>query len=392
LIRRGHSITVLTSSAKMERDFWQAAPSSAVISEIPQENLHIIRCPLKPIPGGRSALLLWRKMMVLLSMLPGDQSRPLMHFARRIPTIPDLEPTLNNLDQRFDIVQAFNLSWEYPLTVGRGYAQCHNLALAVIPYTHFGVAGQDRVARNSTMDHQLKILNQAQAVLTLTTIEEEGLVDLGLKPERVTTIHGGLDQAVLPDNPADILKQVNISPPFALFLGRVSFDKGAVHAARAICHHNRQYNPLTLILAGQPTPEFERVYQKFSPEEKEWVRPIGLISEPQKQALLANTEMLLLPSRTDSFGIVILEAWAYGKAVIGANAGGIPGVIDNGRNGLLIEFGDVPALSNAINELIENPAQKESLGRAGLEKVNTLYRWDTVGQRVEAVYHRIVQP
>jgi glycosyltransferase involved in cell wall biosynthesis len=242
------------------------------------------------------------------------------------------------------------------------------------------------------MDHQLKILNQAQAVLTLTTIEEEGLVDLGLKPERVTTIHGGLDQAVLPDNPADILKQVNISPPFALFLGRVSFDKGAVHAARAICHHNRQYNPLTLILAGQPTPEFERVYQKFSPEEKEWVRPIGLISEPQKQALLANTEMLLLPSRTDSFGIVILEAWAYGKAVIGANAGGIPGVINNGRNGLLIEFGDVPALSNAINELIENPAQKESLGRAGLEKVNTLYRWDTVGQRVEAVYHRIVQP
>jgi glycosyltransferase involved in cell wall biosynthesis len=101
--------------------------------------------------------------------------------------------------------------------------------------------------------------------------------------------------------------------------------------------------------------------------------------------------MLLLPSRTDSFGIVLLEAWGYGKPVIGARAGGIPGVIDNGRNGFLVEFGDVPGLTDAVRQLIEDPAHQAALGRAGLEKVNTVYQWEKVGDRVEAVYRRIAK-
>ncbi|MFZ0545860.1 MAG: glycosyltransferase, partial [Candidatus Promineifilaceae bacterium] len=132
LARRGHAITVLTSSARTERDFWQTASQSAVITREGHPNLKIIRCPLKPIPGGRPGLLLWRKLMVLLSALPGDHSRPLLQMARRVPTIPKLEPALNQLDTPFDLVQVFNLSWEYPLTAGWRYAQRHHLPLAVI--------------------------------------------------------------------------------------------------------------------------------------------------------------------------------------------------------------------------------------------------------------------
>ena len=391
LIRRGHTITVLTSNAKTERDFWQSGADSAVIINNDTPNLQIIRCPLKPIPGGRSALLLWRKMMVLLSMLPGNQSRPLMQMARRIPAIPTLESTLNNIETKFDLIQVFNLSWEYPMTAGWRYARQQRLPLIVIPYTHLGVEGKKRVARNATMDHQLKILTSADAVLSLTTIEEKGLVNLGLHSERVKTIHGGLDRPSQPSNPSDILDQLNLSKPFALFLGRASFDKGAIHAAQAICHHNRQHKPLPLIFAGQSTPEFDRFYRTVAPNEKAWIRPIGLISEAQKQVLLAETEMLLLPSQADSFGIVILEAWAYAKPVIGAKAGGIPGVIDDGRNGLLIPFGDIFALAAAIQQLIENPAQREALGQSGLEKVNEVYHWDKVGDRVEAIYQDVIR-
>jgi glycogen(starch) synthase len=396
LIRRGHTITTLTSTAQTEQDFWQTTPHSADITPNNNDNRHpnlqIIRCPLKPMPGGRPTLLLWRKMMVLLSMLPGDQSTLLMNLARQIPPIPTLETTLNSLKQSFDLVQVFNLSWEYPMTAGWRYARQHNLPLAVIPYTHLGVGGKDRIARNSTMDHQLKILSTADAVLTLTTIEENGLVNLGLQPERVTTIHGGLDNLNPSSNPAQILQRLNIPRPYALYLGRSSYDKGAIHAVQAVNHLNARQDtltPITLILAGQSTPEFERAYQKYSAQEKKWIRPLGIITDEEKQALLSQTEMLLLPSRTDSFGIVLLEAWSYGKPVIGARAGGIPGVIDNGRNGLLVEFGDVAALAATIQQLLENPAQKEALGQAGLEKVNTVYRWEKVGDRVETIYRSL---
>jgi glycosyltransferase involved in cell wall biosynthesis len=393
LIRRGHIITTLTSSAKTERDFWQAGSEPAVITRNGRPNLQIIRCPIRPLSGGRPTLLLWRKMMVLFSMLPGDQSRLLMHMARQVPAIRELEPTLNSLETAFDIVQVFNLSWEYPLTAGWRFAQQHNLPLVVTPYTHLGVNAQDRVARNSTMTHQLKILTAADAVLTLTTIEEEGLVNLGVQPERVKTIHGGLDRPAAPSDPDSILKRLKLSRPYALYLGRASYDKGAIHAAQAIIRLNAaSNNPLALILAGQSTPEFDRIYRKLSPQEKEAIRPLGIINDEEKQALLSQSEMLLLPSRADSFGIVLLEAWGYGKPVIGARAGGIPGVIDDGRNGLLVEFGDVPGLTAAVRQLIENPAHQAALGRAGLEKVNTVYQWEKVGERVEAVYRRIVKP
>lgn len=391
LTRRGHTITTLTSHAKTERDFWQAGSQPAVVTRNGSANLQIIRCPVKAVAGGRSALLAWRKMMVLLSALPGDQSHLLLHMARRIPAIPALEPTLNHLPTPFDLVQVFNLSWEYPLTAGWRYAQRHHLPLAVIPYTHFGVSGRDRVARNATMDHQRKILAAANAVLTLTTIEEEGWLKLGLRPERVKTIHGGLDRPSAPPDAETVLKQLKLSKPYALFLGRNSFDKGAVHAVQALIRANNEGCPLSLVLAGQSTPEFERTYRQLPAQEKAYIRPLGIISDKEKQALLSQTELLLLPSRTDSFGIVLLEAWGYGRPVIGARAGGIPGVIDDGRNGLLVKFGDVPALAAAIRHLVENPAQKEAMGQAGLEKVNNVYRWQQVGDRVEDIYHQLIQ-
>jgi glycosyltransferase involved in cell wall biosynthesis len=159
-------------------------------------------------------------------------------MARQIPAIPELEPTLNDLKTPFDIVQVFNLSWEYPMTAGWRFAQQHNLPLVVTPYTHLGVNAQDRVARNSTMAHQLKILTSADAVLTLTTIEEKGLVNLGVRPERVKTIHGGLDRPSALPNPDLILERFKLSKPYALYLGRASYDKGAIHAAQAIIRLN----------------------------------------------------------------------------------------------------------------------------------------------------------
>lgn len=395
LIRRGHTITTLTSTATTEQDFWLRPSQPAKIKTENQPNHQIIRCPLKPLPGGRPALLLWRKTMVLLSMLPGDQSRLLMKMARQIPAIPEMEPTLEQLERSFDLVHVFNLSWEYPLTAGWRYARQHRLPLVVTPYTHFGVSGRskgrDRVALNSTMEHQLKILTGASAVLTLTTIEEAGLVDLGLQPERVKTIRAGLDRPSPPVKPSAILERLKLSTPFALYLGRASYDKGAIHAAQAINHLNTTHNiQLLLVLAGQSTPELERHYQNLPLKEKAWIRPLGVITDEEKQALLSQTEMLLLPSRTDSFGIVLLEAWGYGKPVIGARAGGIPGVIDDGRNGILVEFGNVSELSAAVKKLIDNPAQKEALGQAGREKVNSLYRWQAVGERVEAIYRNIL--
>ena len=76
-----------------------------------------------------------------------------------------------------------------------------------------------------------------------------------------------------------------------------------------------------------------------------------------------------MPSRTDSFGIVYLEAWLNGVPVIGARAGGVPEVITDGVDGYLVDFGDVAALANRIELLLRRPEAARAMGEAGRRKV-----------------------
>ena len=93
-----------------------------------------------------------------------------------------------------------------------------------------------------------------------------------------------------------------------------------------------------------------------------------------------------MPSRVDSFGLVFLEAWAQGKPVIGARAGGIPAVVDHGENGLLIPFGDVDALAAAIERLLDSPEEAARLGQTGWRKLKEHYDWERVYPQLLALY------
>jgi glycosyltransferase involved in cell wall biosynthesis len=96
--------------------------------------------------------------------------------------------------------------------------------------------------------------------------------------------------------------------------------------------------------------------------------------------------MLILPSRTDSFGIVLLEAWAHGKPVIAARAGGIPGVVDDGINGCLVRFGDLQELAGATRLLLEDQSLSQRMGENGREKVRIQYNWEHSTDQVLEAY------
>jgi len=148
----------------------------------------------------------------------------------------------------------------------------------------------------------------------------------------------------------------------------------------------------TLILAGsvvEPS-NVERVYESLPEEHRTRIRRLGLVSGQLKQDLLAATDVFVLPSRVDSFGIVYLEAWAYGVPVIGCRAGGVPDVIDDSVDGVLIDFGDVPALANAIEALLAAPEHRQAMGQAGRAKIEAHYTWEHIYTKLLAVYEELV--
>jgi len=388
----GHQVTVVTTDAQQEADLWR--PRRLAMTRHEPGAVRIVRCGTAGLPGGRIGLLAWRKAMVLLSQWRPGARETLAWMARWVPWVPDLPRALAELDGP-DLVHAFNLSWESTALEGWQYARRHGLPFVVTPFAHFGGADAPRIARNNTMAHQVAILQDAAAVMALTGFERDALVRHGVSPERLAVVGAGVDigpsQTGRAEESDAVLARHGISRPFALFIGRACADKGALDAMAAVRSlRRREGSEISLALVGQPSPQAIQYYARLSPAERRAIRLLGEVHEAEKQALLEACAMLVLPSRVESFGLVFLEAWAHGRPVIGATAGGIPSVVADGQNGLLVPYGDRVALAEAIARLVEDRELANRLGTQGRGQVVRDYTWEAVAARVLGVYERVV--
>jgi glycosyltransferase involved in cell wall biosynthesis len=112
-------------------------------------------------------------------------------------------------------------------------------------------------------------------------------------------------------------------------------------------------------------------------------------AEGEKPAIFATCDLLVFPSGHESFGIVLLEAWAAGKPVIGSRVGAIPSVVDEGQDGLLIRHRNVGDLTAAIQTLLSRPELRRQMGESGRQKVQQRYTWNIVADRLRQVYVQV---
>jgi glycosyltransferase involved in cell wall biosynthesis len=388
LSERGHNLTFITSVARQEQDYWKP-PEQNKHACLMDGSVTVWQCPLKPFPGGGRAVGLLRRAMVLLSPLPGSTAL-LLRLARLYPPVVDIDAALSQVRQPVDVVHAFNLSWEHLALRGFEHAQNNNLPYILTPFIHLSADGSNRAALPVTMRHQRKLMQEASAVLTLTQEPLDGLSARGISIRQGAVLGGGVDVVPEMKNPEALLERYSLPPSFALFVGRANSGKGATHAALAVQQLRRAGHGASLVLAGRATPEFQDVWKRLDPAVQPFVRFLGSVSETEKHALMAQCDMLLLPSKHDAMGIVMLEAWSHGKPVIGARAGGIPGVVSHGVDGLLVEYGDVDSLAKAMRSLWQQPALRRELGERGRQKVARQYTWERACDVAEATYHELL--
>src|SRR5262249_10838778 len=124
---------------------------------------------------------------------------------------------------------------------------------------------------------------------------------------------------------------------------------------------------------GPAMPNFERFWTTFAPKDR--VRRLGVLDGRQKRDFFAGLDVFALPSRNDSFGIVLLEAWANGAPNVGYRAGGVASVIRQESDGLLVRCGDIRGLAAALRRLAEDDGLRRKLGEAGRRRLPCEYRW-----------------
>ena len=107
-------------------------------------------------------------------------------------------------------------------------------------------------------------------------------------------------------------------------------------------------------------------------------------------ALLAASDIFLIPSGNESFGLSALEAMACGVPVISSDVGGLPEVNVDGETGYVVPMGNIEALAERIRELLENEALRKKMGQASLVRATTLFSIEELIPRYEEMYERVL--
>lgn len=392
-VQAGHRVTVLTTDAWDLDHFWAAGRRTVPEPQTIHNGVQIRRFPVQRLPGPPIVYPILRRLMVELGRVPG--TTPLLNrLALLTPRVPALERYLASTTEHVDLIHTTNITLDFTILPALRFARRRRIPHLCTPFVHLGEPGSSQIVRYYTQRHQLAIMRQSSRVVVQTTLERDFLQARGVPAETLRlvgcwvkpeTLHGG--------DGARFRQTHQIDGPIVLSIGAAAYDKGTMHTIEAMQRLWRAGSTATLVLVSANTlAQFEQFYAALPAETRSHILLLKAAPHATKLDALAAADLLVMPSRTDSFGIVYLEAWCYDLPVIGARAGGVPGVIDEGENGMLVRFGDVAGLSERIARLLDDPALARRLGRAGHAKVLRELRFEQKFAQMRAVYTELLGP
>ncbi|MGY1724790.1 glycogen synthase [Blastococcus sp. SYSU DS0533] len=223
-----------------------------------------------------------------------------------------------------------------------------------------------------------------------------------LDPARVHVVRNGVDaQAYRPVHAPDVVRRLGVDPdrPYALFVGRITRQKGLAHLLAAADQLPADAG-LVLCAGAADTPaERQQVADAVADLQTRrdgvvWIEE--MLPREQLVPLITGATVFVCPSVYEPLGIVNLEAAACGTAVVASAVGGIPEVVDDGRTGLLVPYdetdpaGFAAGLAARTGELLADPARAAAMGAAGRERVVADFGWGAIAQQTVDVYAQVI--
>jgi glycosyltransferase involved in cell wall biosynthesis len=279
------------------------------------------------------------------------------------------------------VVHATAFPYTWPIVCGLRLARRLRVPFLLTPFLHLGDPDDpaDRTRRAYTAPALLSLAREADAVFAQTEGERAALLRAGLPGAKVVLQGLGVEPAECTGGDREAARRAWGVGPGEVVVGHLanlSAEKGTVDLLEAADRLWRDGRRFHVVLAGPEMPNFRRYGEGFAARPGVAVRRLGVLSESQKRDYFAGLDLFALPSRTDSFGLVLPEAWANGLPNLAYRAGGVAEVVRDGRDGLLVRCGDVGALAAALGRLVVDAGLRRRLGEAGRERVRREFRWE----------------
>jgi glycosyltransferase involved in cell wall biosynthesis len=233
----------------------------------------------------------------------------------------------------------------------------------------------------------------SNAVIAVSRHTAEHLIQVeGAPPEKVHTVLNGIDfdrvKLSGPGARERLLKEFGTADcHIVLVVARLHPEKGYEYLFEAVAQLKTQVSRPVLVLVAGRGP-FEDAYRARvrSLGCEDVVRFLGFRRDIPD--LMAAADLFVLPSVAEAFGLALAEAVYLGTPVVASRVGGIPEIVEDGTDGVLVPPADSAALAAAIANLLNDSARRARLAGAGRERVRQGFRFEDMVRAYEAIYDR----
>ncbi|MCC6453668.1 MAG: glycosyltransferase family 4 protein [Caldilineaceae bacterium] len=382
LVRRGHEVDLFTSRAVDYRTWQNELPARETINGV-----NVRRFAALPRRGHT-----WRALEFGMRHYWPKRNpayAPFIFYGNG-PVSPGLFWAVLTQAHRYDLIHINQLHYAHAATAFAA-AQLRGVPIITTPHLH--------AEQRETYDvaYMQKILRQSHLILADTEAERDFMLQQGYPPLQVATCGVGLDLSRFPPQESAAARARLGLPTDAfvvLFLGRKTAYKGLEPSLAAFRALQRSHPHAYFVAMGPETPESRKLWQEVSQELGQEIDQVpnllvrDAVSDDERLAALAAADVFLMPSSGEAFGIVYLEAWTYGKPVIGAPIQAVSALISDGVDGWLIEPTEVEAITARLAWLADHPEAAQAAGAAGHAKLLRRHTIERIGEVAEAAYIR----
>ncbi len=219
-------------------------------------------------------------------------------------------------------------------------------------------------------------------VVCVSDFQRREIISAGLKPDGVSVIPNGVDLSLFA-NPAETSLPLPKDKHIIVQVANVVPDKDFQTLIEAAARLAKRRDDFHLVLIGEGTdgPEIARAIKQAGADE--FITPMGKREDVPE--ILASTDMLVLSTKTESFGIAVLEGMAAGLPVVVSDVPALREVFTHESEGLKVPPGDADALAGAIERLLDDETLRHRLGNTGRKRAE-----EFTTERMVDKFHRLL--
>nr|WP_276802160.1 glycosyltransferase family 4 protein [Odoribacter laneus] len=282
--------------------------------------------------------------------------------------------------QKFDVIHAHD--W---LTYAAGIAAKKVSGKPLVIHVHateFDRSGEN--VNQLVYDLERQGMLAADRVITVSNLTRNIVINrYGIDPAKVVTVHNAVDFQSYKD--MDVEK--GVKEKVVTFLGRITYQKGPEYFIEAANKVLKAYPNVRFVMAGSGDLMNRSIRRVAKLRIATHFHFTGFLKGQDVQKMFAQSDVYVMPSVSEPFGISPLEAMRSGVPTIISKQSGVAEVL---KHALKVDFWDVDALADAIYGLLKYPALSRMAGRCGLEEVNTL-KWENAAYLLKHIYEEVKQ-